>query len=136
MKQNLKWLTLLVSVMLIAACASTPKLPEQSLEERSQARWDHIFAGEAAEALEYYTPGYRQVTSVADYAIWLRTRPVRWTSATVRDSDCESDDKCKVSVNVSYRVPGGPTGINNMRMTSVVEENWIRLDRGWFYVHN
>lgn len=124
------------ALVVLTGCAGMSSAPEQTLEERSQARWDHILAGEAELALEYYTPGFRDITSIVDYTIWIRNRPVRWTGAVVKDSTCESEDRCTVTVNVAYRVPGAPTGINAMQVARDIEETWIRLDGDWFYVQN
>jgi len=134
--KTLRLASLAAALALVAGCASTPSTPQQTLEERAQARWDHLVAGEAELALEYYTPGFRDITSAVDYTIWVRNRPVRWTGAEVKDSSCESEDRCTVVVNVAYRVPGGPPGINAMRMARDIEETWIRIDDDWFYVRN
>ncbi len=121
---------------LLIGCAVTPSAPQQTLEERAQARWDHLIAGEAEPALAYYTPGYRSITATADFDAWLRNRPVKWISASVKESECLDEERCTITSSVTYRVPGGPTGINQMRMTRDIEEEWIRLDGQWFYVQN
>jgi hypothetical protein len=134
--KNLKLFAAVSALAFLAGCASSLATPEQTLEERSQARWDHIFAEEYPEALTYYTPGYRQITSPAEYEIWVKSRPVRWTGAEVRGSECESEDQCTVIVNLGYRVPAGPTGIKEMQMQRDVREPWIRLDGQWFYARD
>ncbi|MEN1727172.1 MAG: hypothetical protein AAGJ52_01915 [Pseudomonadota bacterium] len=134
---NLKLISLVALVVLTAACATAPeplKPPEEIVAERSQARWDHLVAAEAEQAREYYTPGYRAITSVVDYEIWARTRPIRWLGAEVEESWCESEDLCRALVKVRYRIPGGPVGINTMRLEREVEEEWIQLEGQWFYV--
>jgi len=130
---KLQLISIAAALTTLAGCASTPAAPEQTLEERSQTRWNHILADEYEQALAFYTPGYRQITTVTDYAIWVRSRPVVWTGAEVRGSECESEDRCTVTVNLGYRVPGGPTGINQLPMQRDVQEQWIRLDGQWFF---
>ncbi len=127
---------LTLAVVLLTACASTPPAPEQTVEQRAQARWNHLIAGEAAEALAYFTPGYRAITPERDFDAWLRGRPVKWLAAEVKSGECSDPDRCRIVTAVTYRVPNAPTGINEMRMTRDIEEEWIRLDGQWWYVQN
>lgn len=128
--------SLTLVALFLAACASTPPVPEQTVEQRAQARWDHLIAGEAAEAWAYYTPGFRQITSESDFQAWLDGRPVRWLTAEVQSGECKDPDRCIVVTSVTYRAPNAPPGINEMRMTRDIEEEWIRLDGQWWYVQN
>jgi len=130
---RLRLISLAAALAAVAGCANTPSTPEQTLEERSQARWNHILADEYEQALTYYTPGYRQITSAADYEIWVKSRPVHWTGAEVKGSECESEDRCTLIVDLGYRVPSAPTGIKDMQMQRDVQEQWIRLDGQWFF---
>ncbi|AKS40875.1 hypothetical protein [Wenzhouxiangella marina] len=139
MRINTKIRSLLLSTALalvLAACASTPSSPEMTLEERAQARWDHILNDEAELAYPYLTPGYRDITSLGDYLVWLANRPVRWVAASVESVECENEDTCSVTTSITYRVPGGPTGINQMRMNRDIVEDWIRIDGQWYFVQN
>jgi len=131
--RNLKYFSAVSALAILVGCASTPSAPEQTLEERAQARWEHIFAEEYPEALAYYTPGYRQITSPAEYEIWVKSRPVRWTGADVKTTECESEERCTVITAISYRIPRGPTGMNNMSMMRDIEETWLKFDGAWFY---
>ena len=135
-KKTTRTLMLVALGLLMAACASTPPAPEQTVEQRAQARWDHLIAGEAAEAWAFYTPGYRQITSLQEFDAWLKGRPIRWLAAEVQEGECDDPDRCIVVTSVTYRAPNAPTGINEMRMTRDIEEEWIRLDGQWWYVQN
>lgn len=127
-------LIVVLSLASLIGCASAPSAPEQSLEEKAQARWDHILADEYEQALAMYTPGYREITSVGEYAAWVESRPVRWQSADVRLTACEDEARCTVYVSISYRVPTGPVGIRDMEFRQDVEESWIRLGDAWYFV--
>jgi len=87
-------------------------------------------------AYGFYSPGFRQMTRVLDYAVSMSNRPVEWLGAEVLDSECESELKCSVTTAVSYRVPSGPTGIDQMKMRRTIEEIWLNLEDGWWYSPN
>jgi hypothetical protein len=123
----------------LVGCATGPepepesRSKEELILERAQARWDALVNREMELAYSFYTPGYRQTTSAVEFGAAMTGRPVVWTSAEVDSVECESEQKCSVSTNVSYRVPGGPTGINTMRMTRVLKETWLNLGGEWWY---
>lgn len=127
-------IALIGCIALLAACqpgedaASKP----ETVEERAQARWDHLLAADFGQAWELYTPGFRQMTPQSDYAAQMRGRPIRWVGARTDEAEC-SDSRCQVIISVRYRVPGGPTGINQMEMSREIEETWIRTDGQWWY---
>lgn len=110
------FLALVSAALLLSGCQSGEDASSQpqSVEERAQARWDYLIAREFAEAWAFYTPGYRQTTSAEEFAATMRKRPVRWEEATVVAHNCEGD-RCEVAVEVSYRVPQAPAGLNNAR---------------------
>ncbi|RFF26531.1 MULTISPECIES: hypothetical protein [unclassified Wenzhouxiangella] len=128
------FLALVSAALLLSGCQSgedTSSQP-QSVEERAQARWDHMIAREFAEAWSYYTPGFRETTSAEEFATTVRKRPVRWEDATVVARDCEGD-RCEVVVEVSYSVPQAPAGLNNVRGKRELTETWIRTQEQWWY---
>lgn len=129
-----RYIEFLLAGMVAAAlvgCGAGDQRPE-SLEDRAQARWDAMVAGEFEEAWSYYTPGYRETTPAADFAQDMRRRPVRWTGAEILVSDCEGD-RCEVTARVSYRVPSAPEGISDMEPERHVRETWIRTRDQWWY---
>lgn len=114
------------------AVACVPHEP-QSVEERAQQRWNHMVAGEYKDAWAYLSPGFRETTNAETYAANMNTKQIRYISATVVGSDC-GEETCKVRTEVTYRVPGAPTGINTLKPSRIVRENWILAEDRWWLV--
>jgi len=135
MKVIFKPLAAVSLLFFLSACATTSSElePEDLLQDRAQARWDALVARDFETAYEYLTPGYKQQQTVVNYAVSMSGRPVIWTSGNVREVVCENEQKCTVRTDVGYRIPGGPTGINNMRMSRVIDETWLKLAGEWWY---
>ncbi len=133
-RTNTIFLALVSAALLSSGCqpGEDASSQPQSLEERAQARWDHMIARDFAEAWAYYTPGYRQTTSAEEFAATVRGRPVRWEEATVVAHNCEGD-RCEVLVEVSYRVPQAPSGLSDARGRRDLTETWIRTQEQWWY---
>ncbi len=128
---------LVLVVLLAAGCATAPRtandgLP-QGLEERAQARWDHLVERDFYGAYPYYTPGFRQTMDERDFNFDMQRRPVRWVEAEVVATDCENEDECIVAVRVGYRVPTAPAGQSGMKLYRILEEQWLRIDGQWWY---
>jgi hypothetical protein len=128
-----RWTIVGCVVLLVAACS--PQGPQQTLEERAQARWDLLLERDFEGAWAYMTPGFRETTPAFDYAVDAARRPVRWLSAAVSGKECE-EDVCKISVLVEYRAPGAPSGMSEIQLSRTIEETWIRLDGQWWFVQN
>lgn len=128
---HLHYLLATVAAVILAGCGPGERQPE-TVEERAQARWEAMAAGDFEEAWNYYSPGYRDTTPVEAFAEDMRRRPVRWTGAEVLGAECDGD-RCKVSARVSYRIPSGPTGIEDMEPSRHVNETWIRTRDQWWY---
>ncbi len=130
-----------IALLALAACQPAEQAAQdeaQTLEERAQARWNLMAEGDFAQAWEYYTPGFRQRVERDIYVSDMRTRPVTWLGGQVLGSECEQDDRCLVTVEVSYRadVPGMRQARSQMELTRPIEDEWIRLDGQWWYVQN
>ena len=106
-----------------------------TVEERAQARWDHVVAREFEQAYEFMSPGYRATTPLHEYMIDVMSRPVRWTSAEVIGASC-LEDVCRVSVEVTYQPIAAPGPLRNIRPTRTLEERWVRADGHWWHVQN
>jgi len=134
---NKRQILIMISVLagLLAGCATTPPATEQSVEERAQARWDHLVTQDFDAAWEYYTPGFRETTPVRAFDRDMSRRPIRWLEANVLSSNCE-EDRCAVSVAVTYQALAAPAGQRRMRVTRNLDETWIRLDGQWWFVQN
>ena len=137
MKTITQGMLVTLAAVLVAACAGSPEAPsaEQIVEERAQARWDHLAAGQFGDAWEYLTPAFRQSTSRDDYVFDMRQRRVRWTGAEVMGVDCEVD-RCEVAVLVSYRPVGGARQFRQMELNRDRSETWIRVGGQWWHINN
>lgn len=135
MKVSTGLLSALAVVALLAGCATAPDVAEQTVEERAQARWDHLVARQFGQAWEYYSPGFRATTTAEDYTFDMVRRQVRWTAAEVLGSECE-EDRCQVTYRVEYRPVTGPSHFRGMDLSRTQEESWIRSDGQWWYVQN
>ena len=124
-------LLLACSALLLAACAAAPKT--DPVVERAQARWNALVAGDLETAYSYFSPGYRSTTSLVDYGVTLRKRPVKWTSAAYKDHSCE-ENRCIVRFDIGFRVPRPVPGLNVWNGNSVVEDTWVRTDGQWWYL--
>lgn len=124
-------LLLACSALLLTACATAPKT--DPVVERAQARWNALVTGDLETAYSYFSPGYRSTTSLIDYGVTLRTRPVKWTSAAYKDHSCEQD-RCTVRFDVGFTVPRPVPGLKVWNGNNVVEDTWIRTDGQWWYL--
>lgn len=125
----------IMAAALIGGCTSETRqaAPEQTVEERAQARWDYLVARNPGEAWEFLTPGYRERTSRDHYARLMSGRPVRWQSAEVLGADCEGD-RCEVQARVTYNVPGARHGQDRLILDRTLQEVWVRIDGQWWHV--
>ena len=127
----------------LAGCAGAPAttrseakgVAPKDVEARAQARWDLLVAGKAAEAYDYFSPGYRQVKDRATYAADIAVRPVRWTKAEVKGSECPPDlQVCDVTVEVHYTVESSLPGVGTLASYSPIVERWIETEGSWYFV--
>ncbi len=127
----------LASALLAGGCAtgggSAPAAAAQTAMERSAARWTALIEGRAGEAWDMYTPGVRSTKTREAYVKEAGEKPVRYRSATPVTEDCDAD-ACTVTVEVQYDVRVPLMGVGEQRSTAYVEERWIRLDGGWFFL--
>ncbi len=119
------------TALTLAACATAPKT--DPVVARAQARWDALVAGDLETAYTYYSPGYRSSTSLIDFGVEMRTRKVRWTTATYKSHECDGD-RCEVHFDVAFRVPRPVPGLSVYDGTDEVEDTWIRSDGQWWYL--
>lgn len=130
--QAARTLLLVCSALLLAACAATgPKT--EPVVERAQARWNALVAGDLETAYSYLSPGFRSTTSLIDYGVTLRSRPVRWTSAAYKDHSCE-ESRCIVRFDIGFRVPRPVPGLKVWDGSDVVEDTWVRTGGQWWYL--
>lgn len=119
--------------VLLAACAASPAARDELLQQRAQARWDALLAGDFAAAYEYFSPGYRSGKSVADFEIDIRSRRVQYVSAAYQQHACD-ETACTVKMLVGYRVVRPVAGVPEWNSTSLVEERWINSGGSWWFL--
>lgn len=117
----------------LSACAMAPKSEDEIVLERAQERWDAVIAGDLETAYTYYSPGFRATTSLIDYGVSMKTRKVRWTSATYKNHECE-ENRCSVNFDVGFKVGTPVPGLTVYEGSQGVEDRWIRTDGQWWYV--
>ena len=133
-------LLLLTTAVTVVGCATAPAIPDDEasariVEERAEARWRHIMAGDFEESYEFRTPGYRQTTRQRDYERDMARRPFRYLGVDVRPAECDGD-RCQVRIQLTYQAVGAPAGQHRVRLTQDLTETWIRLEDQWWYVQN
>jgi hypothetical protein len=80
-----------------------------------------------------YTPGVRSTKSREVYVQEAAVKPVKYRRVAPISEECDAD-ACTVTVEVEYDVRIPLTGAGTHRSTAYLEERWIRLDGGWFYL--
>lgn len=105
-----------------------------SLEVRSEKRWQHIIAGDFEGAYSYLSPGYRKTRAMADYVEALANRPVRWTDANYEDQACTSEDVCTVKVLIKFNLDMPVTNVGRVESLDYLEEKWLRVDGVWYFL--
>ena len=123
----------LLAVMLLSACATTPASPEDIVKERAQARWDALLNGDFATAYSYLSPGYRSATTVVDFEIGMRMRKIQYRTAEFQGHSCEKN-VCTVRFKVGYQVAKPVPGMAEWKSDSIVSEQWIKSDGEWWFL--
>lgn len=131
-KDKYRNLLILLSLMLLSACATTSGT-QDTLETRVMARWNAILSEDYAGAYEFLSPGYRSSVSLAQYQRWLLLNKVRWTGAEYTKSDC-LETTCTITLLINFTVHGAVPGIPSFEGTDSIEESWIRSGNEWYFV--
>ena len=128
-------LALGVGLLALAGCATTQSQAARDalIQQRAQARWDALLAGDYATAYSFATPGYRSATTETDFEINMRSRRVGYVSAEYKGHSCQ-EALCSVEIRVGYKVVRPVAGLPEWQSTSVVEERWINSDGQWWFV--
>ena len=126
-------LACMISGLFLSACASQAVDPENVISARAQNRWDALLAGDFETAYAFYSPGYRSTMSMIDFAVRIRTQPVRWTSADYQDHSC-TETTCTVRFKIGYMVSKPVVGLDKWEDSSILKEKWIKTDGQWWYL--
>lgn len=122
---------LVASAVLLTGCGVAPA-PEEPLEDRVLARWNHMIERDFDAAWELYTPGFRAATPQRDFSRDMQRRPVRWTAVAWVRAECE-EDVCDVTVNVTSRAVGTPGVLATLEVPRDLQERWLRIDGQWWF---
>ena len=110
---------------LAAGCATTPsRAPEEIVKERAQLRWNALVQGDVKSAYEYFSPGSRATSTLADFAGSIRIG--FWKAVTVDKVMCAADS-CEVHTTVEYEH-------NGMRIKTPHRETWVRDGTDWWFL--
>lgn len=123
-----------ILVILLAACAAGAP-SKSNVQERAQARWNALLAGDYDTAYSFYSPGYRSSHSRVDFEVDMRTRKVRWVAVKVLGSTCEAE-ACTVETSVDYKVTKPVPGVPEWKNTEKGTERWVKTDGEWWYLPN
>jgi hypothetical protein len=127
--------TLQLSALLLAgilvACGGSAE-PQQTLEERVLARWQHLIDRDFESAWAYYTPGFRQTTPVEVFVGDMQRRRFRWHEAEIKGVECDGEAVCQVEVRVVFQAVGAPSGMGNVRLPHEATERWLLLEGEWW----
>ena len=131
-RRYLKIALMVSGLMLLSAC-TVPENKQSSIEERVNARWDALLAGDLAGAYEYLSPGYRSSVSSLQYQRMVLLRQIEYTSAKYVNSECEQAT-CTVAVLVGFTVYGAVPGVKSFDGSRNIEESWVMVDGNWYIV--
>jgi len=123
----------LLCLLTLSACATSPAARDEAVQQRAQARWDALLAGDYATAYTYLSPGYRSSMSVTDFEISFRTRRIQYLSADYLQHSCE-EAVCTVQMTLGYKIARPMTGVPEWKSSSVVEERWINAGGEWWFL--
>jgi hypothetical protein len=134
MRTHLHLIPVWMLTLLLSACASAPQPAKQSVEQRAEARWQHLIDDNWNAAYEYLTPGVRDLTTREAFRDSLRLSKVRWNSVRVGKVDCPAEDRCRVTVQVGFTLTGVLTGAPSIDSFQSIQETWLRIDGVWYFL--
>ena len=129
----------LVALTIAAGCATTgggltkdtpPEVKAAAVKERSNARWTALIKGDTDAAYAYLSPGTRELITLEQYRVKVKTGGFR--SVQIDKVDCESET-CMVGLMLTYDYTP-PRGLTQAKgITTYVQETWV-LEKGqaWF----
>lgn len=91
-----------------------------------------MMTGDWEKAYAYFTPGYRDVNAYEAFRVSMVNRQVNWTAARSVGAECESAEKCVVTVEINYSLIGGLRGVSEVSSTRRSDETWLKLGGEWY----
>jgi len=117
--------------LLLTGCPN--RLPD-SLEDRSQLRWNALVSGEIETAYSLLSPGYREAVTIEAYRNRLAARSVEWTGGEFLELSNCAEDTCEVKVNVGFKAYSPAPGVSEYEGEQELIEQWIKIGGDWFHV--
>lgn len=123
------WLAVLWLAALAAGCATVGSAtPEQIVQQRAQARWAALIAGDWDKAYGYMAPSYRTLVERKRFANQFGGGAA-WQGVEVVSVTCK-DERCTALVKLLFRPVIGPRTAEPM--STHFEETWVREDGQWW----
>jgi hypothetical protein len=120
----------LIGASTLAGCATfAPVPPEKLVQERAQARWQALIAGDFEGAYNYLPPSYRALHDLKYYRGTINNAVERKGAEVIR-AECKTD-VCLATVRVDAVFAGAMGG--HRTLSTHYEEKWVSEDGGWWY---
>ena len=103
---------------------------EDVVKARAQARWAARISQDSLAEYAFQTPSYREMFAHDQWVLVTRGN-LLWEEAAVSAVNCV-DQVCTVSVEVRYRVPNAPTGLDRP-ISTTLRERWIEEGGQWWF---
>lgn len=136
MRSRISLLVGLCAALLAACSATAPRPdtsnPEQFLGKRAEDRWNALMSADWEKAYAYFTPGYRDVNAYEGFRLGMVNRQINWTAVRSKGVECESEQKCLVSLEIDYQLIGGMRGVSEVGSTRNETETWLKLENQWY----
>ena len=118
------------AALALAGCAALPpKTPEQQVQQRAEARWAALVAGDFDKAWTYTQPGYRAIVQQKDYRKRFNSAG-QWRGAQIHQATCEAE-RCTVRIRLTTRVIVPPFA--GQDIVGAIDEQWVREDGQWWF---
>lgn len=116
----------------LGAVADERAADRAAIEERVNARWRALIAGDFRAAYEFEAPAYREATSYERFAARFG-RDVVWRVARVVEIRYDSPEAAKVRVALDYQRKRAPREWGDEGQTTSYVEKWLKRDGQWWH---
>ena len=107
--------------------------PEDRVASRAGKRWQARIDKDWKAVYGFMSPGYRSTHPYEIFAAQMARSPLLYRKATVEKVSCEDEERCTVKLNIESEYRGTQTSFQGQVSTSIVEEQWIKLDDQWWF---
>jgi len=130
LKSLCRWAFLLITVVLVAGCATPGSdSPESAVRLRAQAWLDALMAFDIEGIYSFTSPAYQSAHSAGYYSRNYAGRSM-WKTAELDEIRCDGAEEfalCEVKVVVTYRGFMMPED-----MTTELTETWVQMGGVWY----